>query len=141
MTRSITFKVIMALVLVGALVGLGYYAYQLGFANGATQENQVESGSASAPVYPYYGMHFFHPFMGFGFLGCLVPLGLLFLFFCAMRGLFWHGPRRWGGMHHGPWGRSGTGHPDWSDGFPPVAEEWHRKMHDKQAEKSTPEQV
>ena len=141
MNRSIVFRVIMGIVLVGALVGLGFFAYQAGFSNGMAQGAQVEAGSLPAPIYPYYGMPYPWPFFGFSFLGCLVPLGLLFLFFFAMRGLFWHGPRRWGGMHHGPWGRSGTGHPDWPNGVPPFAEEWHSKMHAKKVEGSASEQV
>ncbi len=137
MNRSIFFKVILGVVLVGALIGLSFYAYQVGFSNGLVQSAQVESGSAPAPVYPMYAFPYARPFFGFGVRGCLRPRSRLFRFFFAMRGLFWYGPRRWGGMHRGPWSR----HADWPEGFPPVVEEWHRKMHAKEDDQTPSQQV
>lgn len=46
------------------------------------------------PPYSFYGVPYgphYWGFGGFGLLGCLVPLFLVFLFFFALRGLFWHG--------------------------------------------------
>jgi hypothetical protein len=140
MFRSVFFRVVMALVLIGALVGIGAFAYRAGMMQGVAQSAQLVQGQGAqsapgaqgAPVMPYYrmggyGMPFGRGMMGFGFfnpLSCLVPLFLIFLVFLAFRGLFWHGPRMWGRhMHHG-WGM-GEG-----KDVPPFFEEWHRKMHD-----------
>jgi hypothetical protein len=127
MNRSILFKIIMALVLVAAILGLGAYAYRAGMAQGlaiSAQPAAGETGQATLPYFPmYYGMPF-HMFGGFGFLSCLVPLFLLFLVFFAFRAMFWGGPRHWGAMHHGPWGRGEAG-----QGPPSIFTEWHRQAH------------
>lgn len=116
--------VLLAIVLIVGAVGVGVYAYNAGVAQG-----MVDSGKVTAPVpyaYPFYGPFFFHPFgWGFGFLGCLFPLLFFFLFFGLLRGIFWGG--RWGWRHHRHWDRD-------EHGVPPMVEEWHRKMHEPQAE-------
>ncbi len=135
MNRSIVFRIIMALVLIGALVGIGIYAYNAGIAQGLAQNVQVEAGKAptTIPLYGYpYGPHFGW-FGGFGFLGCLVPLFFIFLAFAALRGLFWFGPRRWHMHHHGPWGMHSEGEDESHAGVPPMFEEWHRRSHEKSA--------
>lgn len=131
MSRVI-WKTILVLVLIGAVVGLGFYAYQLGVAQGAAHNAAVTPGTAPAPVVPYYGVAYWPPFYGFGFLYCLIPFFLFFLFFAALRGLFWHGRGGWRRMHYGPWGypRNGEGS-DWKDNVPPMVAEWHRKMHEQ----------
>lgn len=51
-------------------------------------------GESFQPLYSFYGVPYgphYWGFGGFGLLGCLVPLFLVFLFFFALRGLFWHG--------------------------------------------------
>ncbi len=118
----ILWRVLVVLVVVGAIVGLGFYAYNVGLASGQAQAVPVQGGQVPVAPYPY----FWHPFWGFGFLSCLIPLFLLFLVFGSLRVLFWRGPmgmrRHW---HHGPWG--------WRDpegkGVPPFFEEWHRRAH------------
>ena len=127
MNKSIVFKILMVLVLVGANIGLGAFAYNAGVTQGVALSAQPPVGEAIQAPLPYYPMRYGHPFYGyggFGFLGCLVPFFLIFLVFFALRGLFWGGPRRWGHMHHGPWGR---GEPD--QGLPPMFDEWHRRAH------------
>ncbi len=138
MNRSIIFKVIMALVLAGALIGIGVFAYNAGVAQGMSVSVQPPaSGNGTVPVpYPHYGYWHGYPFYGFGGFGCfgvLIPLFLLFLAFAAFRGLFWHGPRHWHRMHHGPWGMSPSGEP--GSEVPPMVAEWHRRMHEAQPEK------
>jgi len=149
MNRSIIFRIVMALVLVAALAGIGFYAFNAGIARGmavSAAAPVVSNGTAPLP-YPYYGFHGY-PFFGFGFgcFGVLIPLFLLFLVFAAFRGLFFHGLhgwRRWGygpwGMHHGPWGEppSGEGGATVPGGafVPPMVAEWHRRMHEQQGEK------
>jgi hypothetical protein len=151
MNRSIIFKVVMALVLVAALVGIGYYAFNLGVAQGMAVKLPAASadGGAAPLTYPYFGMRHYYPFFGFGGLGCfglLIPLFLLFLVFAAFRGIFWHyGPRRWHMMGHGPWGRGPWGHgptdmpPSGENGMnvPPMVSEWHRRMHEQAEQKET----
>jgi hypothetical protein len=134
MNRSIIFKVIMALVLLGALVGIGIFAYNAGLAQGMAANLQPAAGASGAlpPPYPYYAFGHGHPFFGFGGLGCfgvLIPLFLLCLVFGAFRGLFWHAPRRWHMHPYGTWGRppSGEAGPD----IPPMVTEWHRRMHEQ----------
>jgi hypothetical protein len=144
--RSIFFKVFLVLVLIGAVVGLGAFAYNAGLNQGAAQAAQVAAGEVPAAVYPHYPMPYARPFFGFGFLWCLGPLFLLFLLFFALRGLFWHGPRGWGPGRHGPWGHYPMGgNGDWKEGVPPRVEEWHRRMHANpdaaDTDQTSPEQV
>ena len=130
---SVIFRVILTLVLVAVVAGIGVFAYNAGMAQGLAQKLPAAAITAPATgtfVYQYPGMM---PFGGpfgmhaFGFLGCLVPFFLLFLFFGVMRALIWHGPHRWRGHHGmGRWGE---------DGILPHLEELHQRMHDKQAEK------
>lgn len=132
MSRTVL-RIILVLVVIGAFIGLGFYAYQLGIAQGAAHTAAVTSGTAPAPapVVPYYGWYY-PPFYGFGFLYCLVPFFLFFLLFAALRGLFWHGRAGWRRWGYGPWGypRNGEGS-DWNKGVPPMVAEWHRKMHEE----------
>ena len=123
MNNRIVIKVVLALVLVGAIIGLGAFAYRAGVTQGLMLSAQAPAGEAVQPPMPYYPMYYGHPFYGFGFLGCLIPLFLIFLVFFAFRGLFWGGPRHWGYMHHGPWGRGEPGSP------PTMFSEWHRQAH------------
>jgi hypothetical protein len=121
-------RILSALVLIAAIAGIGFFAFQAGVAQGSPVTIEAPSGDAAPMPYPYYGwgMPYHRPFgFGFGFLGFLI---LLFLFFAALRAfrfLFW-GPRwGWGHHHggHGPWGRS------WENGVPPMFEEWHKRAH------------
>ena len=114
-----------ALVLVAAIAGIAFFAFQAGVSRGSPITIEAPSGETAPMPYPVYGygMRHHHPFgFGFGFFGFLI---LLFLFFAALRAfrfLFW-GPRWGGGHHHGPWGRG------WENGIPPMFEEWHKKAH------------
>ena len=123
--ERVFFKTILVLVLVGAIAGLGVFAYRAGFTQGAAESAQLMAGAAPAMFYPYYGMWYGGPF--YGFLMCLAPLFLLFVAFIALRGLFWHGRGGWRRMHFGPWSRH-----EWKEGVPPPVAEWHRKMHESE---------
>jgi hypothetical protein len=126
----IFWRILAAVVLIAAIVGIGVYAYNLGIAQGLLQNSQVQ---AVAPGQMPY-VPFWHPVpgfgIGFGFLGCLLPLFLLFLVFGSVRALFWHGPWGWRHMHHGDW--------DWREehrrGVPPIFDEWHQRAHNAQQE-------
>jgi hypothetical protein len=121
MFRRIIFGVLLTLVLLAGVATAGYYAYQMGVAQGLADSGKLVVPEAGARVYPYYGPHFgpfFHRPFGFGLLGCLFPLFFILLFFGLLRGLFWGGGR-WGWRHHGHWDK----------GAPPMFEEWHRRAH------------
>lgn len=124
--NNIGLRLISALVLIAAIAGIAYFAFQAGVAQGSPIAIEAPSGE-TVPAYPYYGygMPFHRPWgFGFGFFGFLL---LLFLFFVALRAfrfLFW-GPRwGWGPHHHGSWGRH------WENGMPPMFEEWHKRAHE-----------
>ncbi len=133
MNGKIVFRIVATLVLIAAIAGIAYFAFNAGVAQGSPITLQSPEGQTVPAPYPYFGYGWgmpFHPF-GFGF-GCFGPLIALFLLFIALKSfrlLFW-GPRwGWGGhMGHGPW-RHGWG----ENGVPPMFEEWHRKMHESQA--------
>jgi len=126
--NNIFFRVMAALVLVAAIVGIGFFAYNAGAAHSAVINVPAPGAETATQPYPYfgYGMRFGHPypFLGFGCLGLLLPLFLLFLAFGAFRRLLW-GPRwGWRHMQHGPW-RYGEG----GSGVPPMFAEWHKRAH------------
>ena len=127
--KHIAFRILAGLVLLAAIGGIAFFAYNAGLAHGAALDLKpviVQSETqpqAPMPGYGFHGMVFHHtmPFFGFGCFGILIPLFLLFLAFGAMRHLFW-GHR----LHvHGPWGHRGP----WSEGVPPMFVEWHRRAH------------
>ncbi len=130
MNGKIWLRILSGLMMVAAIAGIAFFAFQAGVAHGSPITLQPPVGE-SAPI-PYYGMPYGHggfhgmPFLGFGCFGILIPLFLLFLAMRAFRFAFW-GPR-WGHhpMHgHGPWGRS-----RWGEGnVPPMFDEWHKRAH------------
>ena len=128
--NNIGLRIVAALVLLAAIAGIAYFAFQAGVTQGSPITIEAPSGETVPAPYPYYGYGFHRPWgFGFGFFGFLI---LLFLFFVALRAfrfLFW-GPRwGWGGHHHyGPWGRH------WENGVPPMFEEWHKRAHGQQSE-------
>ena len=125
--KSITFRIIAGLVLLAAIAGIGFLAYNAGVARG-TVVNLLAAGAANAQPYPYFGyaMPFWgaFPFFGFGCFGPLLALFLIFLAFGAFRRLLW-GPRwEWHRMYRRPWmGAEGEA------GLPPFFQEWHRRAH------------
>jgi len=126
MNRNTGLRIISALVLIAAVAGIAFFAYQAGVVQGSPVTLQAPSGqTVPAPYpYPYYGMPFYHPWgFGFGCFGILIPLFLFFLAIKAFRFAFW-GPR-WGwGRHHGGYGRG------WNGDVPPMFDEWHKRAHD-----------
>ena len=137
MFKNIVFRILAAVVLLAAIAGIAGFAFNAGMLRGEAITVQAPTNGVQ-PVPGYaYPMPFMHPFLGFGFLGLLVPLFLLFLAFGAFRRMLW-GPR-WGMMHHmhsmdmhsmnmhsmqhGPWGEHN------SDFVPPMFAELHRRAH------------
>jgi len=125
MYGRIVLGILLVVVLIVGIVGVGGYAYNLGVAQGLanTGKLDVPPTTAVAP-FQYFGMpYFYRPFgFGFSFLGCLIPLFFFFVFFGLLRAFVW-GPR---------WGWRGMHHRHWEGDVPPMAEEWHKKMHEQQ---------
>jgi len=133
MNGKIAFRIIAALVLVAAIAGIAFFAYNAGVAHGSPVTIQAPEGQGAQAPYPPFGygydMTFHRPFgmMGLGCFGILIPLFLFFLAMKAFRFMFF-GPRfghRMGG--HGPW----RGHMG-ENGVPPMFEEWHKRAHGEQ---------
>jgi hypothetical protein len=134
MNGKIGLRIVSALVLVAAIAGIAFFAFNAGVAKGSPVTIQAPAGQSAQMPYPYYGYGMpFHGPLGFGFgFGCFGLLIPLFLFFVAMSAFRFmaFGPRRWGmGMHggHGPWNH-GEG------GVPPMFAEMHKRAHEQSAE-------
>jgi hypothetical protein len=129
--NNLGLRLIAVLVLIAAIAGIAYFAFQAGVAQGSPITIEAPSGENAPMPYPYYGwgMPYHRPWgFGFGFFGFLILLFLFFLALRAFRFLFW-GPR-WGwGHHRGPWGRH------WENGVPSMFEEWHKRAHGQSEEK------
>ena len=124
-------RIVSALVLIAAIAGIAFFAFQAGVAKGSPVTIEAPSGQTAPAPYPYYGygMPFYRPWgFGFSFLGFLIPLFLFFIMLRAFRFLFWGS--RWGHHGgHGPW-RQGWG----ERGLPPMFEEWHKRAHGETTE-------
>lgn len=121
-------RIIAALVLIAAIAGIAFLAFNAGVAKGSPITIQAPSGQTTPLPFPYYGYGYpFHrPFgLGFGFLGFLAGLFLFFLALRALRFLFWGPHLGWRHHMHGR-GAWGTG---WQEGVPPVFDEWHKRAH------------
>jgi hypothetical protein len=133
MNGKIVFRIVSALVLVAAIAGIAFFAFNAGVAKGSPVTIQAPAGETVPQSYPYcgygmpYGRHM--PFLGFGCFGLLIPLFLFFIAMRAFRFMFW-GPRF--GMHggHGPWGQHGMH----EGSVPPMFNEWHKRAHAEQPE-------
>jgi hypothetical protein len=108
-------RVLVAILIVAALAGFGYYAYNLGLAQGVAEAGRIAapSGGGTAPVVVMWRPWGF----GFGFFP-FFPLVFLFFWLFVARGLFWRGA--WRGRGCGYYGRL--------DGL----EEWHQRAHAQQ---------
>jgi len=115
---SIVFRVIGILVLMVVLVVAGSLVFRAGYTQGVAQSPVVATAISEqagqvipAPYPPMHGYHYpgmwMHPFWGFSPFGCLFGFFLIFLFFGALRMIFfprWHGRRHWHHHGYGPWG-------------------------------------
>ena len=130
MFKNVFFRILAGFVLLAAIAGIAFFAFNAGMTQSAALNLQAPAAQPGGQPVPYYGygMPFPYPmpFFGFGCFGVLIPLFLLFLAFGAARRMLW-GPRwGWHHMHHGPWGEKGPGSPDF---VPPMFAEWHKRAH------------
>ena len=132
MFKHIVFRIVAGLVLLAAIAGLGFFAYQAGVVHGGAANIQLPTSESGMRFYPHIGLL---PFMGFGIFGLLFCLFLLFLAFGAMRRMIW-GPR-WGMRHMGP---GPMGHDMWNEGVPPMFAEMHRRAHAAPDSDNTPKE-
>ena len=128
MNGKIGLRIFAGLVLIAAIAGIAFFAYQAGIVHGSPITIQAPNGQTQTAPYPYFGYempwHFF-PFFGFGFLALLIPLFLFVIAMRAFRFMMW-GPR-WGMM-----GRHMHGHHGWDEnGVPPMFKEMHDRAHGK----------
>lgn len=131
---------VLALLVVGAVAGIGWTAYNAGVAQGFVESGKMVAPTTNGTVVPvapfgFYGPYGFHrPFgFGFGLIGCLVPLLFFVLIFGMFRFMF--SSRRgygWGG----PWMRGGWD-PAQGD-IPPRVQELHRKLHEQEGTSQPP---
>jgi hypothetical protein len=132
MNGNIGLRIVSALVLIAAIAGIAFFAFQAGVAQGSPVTIQAPEGQTAPMPYPYpyygWGMPYRHWGFGFGFFGFLIPLFLFFLVLRAFRFLFWGSRFGWGHHHRGPWGRG------WENGLPPMFEEWHKRAHGEPTE-------
>src|SRR6188474_1881182 len=99
MNGKIGLRIVSALVLIAAIAGIAFFAFQAGVAKGSPVTIEAPSGQTAPAPYPYYGYGYGMPFhrpwgFGFGFFGFLIPLFLFFIVLRAFRFLFWGS--RWG---------------------------------------------
>jgi len=131
MNGKIFARIIAALVLIAAVAGIAFFAFNAGVAQGvATKLPQAATQPGTMP-YAYHGAPFFwHPF--FGIFGFLIGLFLLFFVFRLISFIV-IGPRwGWGGRMSRHMWRHG-----WSEGdVPPMVKEMHDRLHGKQPEEN-----
>ncbi|HMV29477.1 MAG TPA: hypothetical protein PKE23_08830 [Anaerolineales bacterium] len=136
----ILFRVFGLLLVLGLIAGAGAFGFKAGMARGIEQAPEVAAAIEKAaedgqPVMPMYGHGYGYGYprmYGFGHPHFFNPFGavcgsifFLFLFFGAMKMLFFRRMRHgWGHHgHHGPWGKG------WEGKVPPPFEEWHKRAH------------
>ena len=147
MNNKVWLKILFSVILVVALIAAGVWVYNMGVVQGAAADGELPT-VAGRTFLPYAGMmggyrqgyadNYRHGMMGYGygmhsffspfhFLG-----GLIFFFFilALFRAIFFGG---WAGRrHHHGFHRCGMHHGENENEIPPMVEEWHKKMHEKE---------
>jgi hypothetical protein len=126
--KHIGFRIFFALVLITAIAGIAFLAFNAGVTHSTVYAVQAPTSQNGIQAYPVYTTPYWFPFPFFGF-GLFSFLAVLFLFFVAFGAarLLIFGPRF--GRHmmyrrYGRWGDEGSG-----ESIPPMFVEMHRRMH------------
>jgi hypothetical protein len=123
----VALSVLVVVLLFGGAAALGWWAYSAGLAQAAAQGGtQLAPQTGPVAVVPFWPWGY--PWFGFGPLGCLIPLAILFFVFALIRPLIWFGM---GGHRHEDWAQRGPfmgRRHHWRE----MAEEWHRQAHANQ---------
>ena len=134
MFKHIVFRILAALVLLAAIAGIASFAFNAGMARGVALNVQVPAAGQAVPSFGYGLPYMMHPmpFIGFGFLGLLFPLFLVFLAFGAARRMMWgprFGWRHMHGMHSMQAGGCAENGSASGEFVPPMFAEFHRRAH------------
>jgi len=83
MFKNVFFRILAGFVLLAAIAGIAFFAFNAGMTQSAALNLQAPAAQPGGQPVPYYGygMPFPYPmpFFGFGCFGVLIPLFLLFL--------------------------------------------------------------
>jgi hypothetical protein len=75
--KHIVFRVIAGLILLAAILGIAFFAYNAGVTHAGVANLPASAGQANGQAYPYsgYGAPFWHPYPFFGFVAsaCCCP--------------------------------------------------------------------
>jgi hypothetical protein len=123
--KHIGLRIFFAFVMIAAVAGIAFIAYNAGVAHVTTTAIQAPSSQTVSQAYPVYVTPYWwpFPFFGFGFFGFMALMFLFFVAFGAARFVLF-GPRFGWHRRYGSWGERGSG-----EGFPPMWTEMHRRMH------------
>ena len=121
MDGKIVFRILAVLVMLAAVAGVAFFAFNVGV---ATHVQVPAATGAQVPAPYFYGWWPMSPFFGFG---CFGPLIALFLLFLAIRAFtFVLFGSRWG-----HWSERRAWRHGWmnENGLPPMFKEWHDRAH------------
>ena len=128
-------RILLAIVLIGAAIGLGVTSYNAGVSAGLVQSGQVvvrPDGVPIAPVAPYVGYGWGWGWgIGHGFFSFFGTILFFFLFLGLLRAAFGGHRRGWGGPG-GPDGRHGDWRRDaWEQRVKDTHDALHRESGDR----------
>jgi len=141
MRGRVFFQIVFGLIMIGALIALGVYVYNIGVTQGIASGTALQVPEGSAGMHPYYYYQPFYRPWGFVCFGLIGPLLFLFLIFGLMRGMFFRSWRHFGhgyGPSFGHW-KWGGSKEQWKEGVPPMVAEWHRKLHGEEPQSNQEE--
>jgi hypothetical protein len=115
MYKNVGFRILAGFILLAAIAGIAYFAYQAG----------VNQGAAVPVINDGVRLPIFYPLAGFGFFGLMIAFFLVMVAMASMRHLIW-GPR----ISHRYLRHSRLEHAaPWGEGVPPFFKEWHDRAH------------
>ena len=114
------FRVMSVLLVAAALVGFGFYSYNMGVARGVAEAGQIAAPSGGTPVFVMWP----RPWgFGFGFFPFFPLIFFVLFWLFASRVLFWRGG----------WRGRGCGNRSTE-----ALDEWHRRAHGQQGVDASP---